>query len=60
MELLVYGGKVISSATYKELHIMNIRRRSKFYDYHTEMKTKILKTEANTFNFGRSKRIEVF
>ena len=46
MELLVYGGKVIFCATYKELHIMNIRRRSKFYDYHTEMKTKIVKTEA--------------
>ena len=60
MELLVYGGKVIFSATYKELHIMNIRSCSKFYAYHTEMKTKILKTEANTFNFGRSKRIEVF
>ena len=46
MELLVYGGKVIFSATYKELHIMNIRRCIKFYDYHTEMKTKIVKTEA--------------
>ena len=61
MELLVYGGKVIFCATYKELHIMNIRRRSKFYDYHTEMKTKIVKTEArNSFNFVCSKRIEEF
>ena len=46
MELLVYGGKVIFSTTYKELHIMNIQRCSKFYAYLTEMKTKIVKTEA--------------
>ena len=51
MELLVYGGKVIFSATYKELHIMNLRRCSKLYAHHTEIKTKIVKTEARNYYF---------
>ena len=51
MELLVYGGKVIFSATYKELHIVNVRRCIKFYAHHTEMKTKIVKTEARNLKY---------
>ena len=65
MELLVYGGKVIFSATYKELHIVNrytkVQQilRSSHRNENKDCKNRSKKL-IDSFNFGRSKRIEVF